>query len=214
MIEALRERQQSRGEEIANSVSHGVALLAAIIAAPILIVYSIADGPARIVGASVFSATMVCLYLTSTLYHAFPEGKTKRIFQVLDHNAIYLLIAGTYTPFTLGVLSGMQGWVLFGLVWGLAVVGLVLKSIGRLRHPIASAALYIGMGWLVVLAIEPLWLGVPAWGLFWLLAGGVAYTVGVAFFAAEQIRYGHFVWHIFVVAGTTCHFNAVLWYAV
>ena len=214
MIEALRERRQSRGEEIANSVSHGVALLAAMIAAPILIVYSIADGPARIVGASVFSATMVCLYLTSTLYHAFPAGKTKRVFQVLDHNAIYLLIAGTYTPFTLGVLSGTQGWVLFGLVWGLAVVGLVLKSIGRLRHPIASAALYIAMGWLVVLAIEPLWLGVPAWGLFWLLAGGVAYTVGVAFFAAEQIRYGHFVWHIFVVAGTTCHFNAVLWYAV
>ena len=111
MIEALRERQQSRGEEIANSVSHGVALLAALIAAPILIVYSIGDGPARIVGASVFSATMVCLYLTSTLYHAFPEGKTKRIFQVLDHNAIYLMIAGTYTPFTLGVLSGTKGWV-------------------------------------------------------------------------------------------------------
>jgi hemolysin III len=156
---------------------------------------------------------MILLYLASTLYHAFPEGKTKRIFQVLDHNAIYLLIAGTYTPFTLGVLSGTWGWVLFGLVWGLAVLGLVLKSFGRLAHPFASMALYLAMGWLVLLAIEPLWLNVPAWGLFWLIAGGVFYTTGVAFFAAEQLRYGHFVWHTFVVAGTACHFNAVLWYA-
>ena len=214
MIDALRERRQSLGEEIANSVSHGIGFLAAVIAAPVLIAYSIGDGPARTVGVSVFSASMVLLYLTSTLYHAFPDGKTKRIFQILDHNAIYLLIAGTYTPFTLGVLSGNRGWLLFGLVWGLAVVGIVLKSIGRLTHPIASAVLYLVMGWLVVLVIEPLWLGVPAWGLFWLIAGGVAYTFGVAFFAAEQVRYGHFVWHLFVIVGTTCHFNAVLWYAV
>ena len=172
VIEAVKERRQSLGEEIANSVSHGVALIAAVVAAPLLIVSSIGDGPARTVGAAVFSATMVLLYFASTLYHAFPEGKTKRVFQVLDHNAIYLLIAGTYTPFTLGVLSGTRGWLLLGLVWGLAVVGLVLKSVGRLSHPIASTALYIAMGWLVLLALEPLWLAVPAWGLFWLLPSG------------------------------------------
>lgn len=212
-IELFKDRQQSVGEEIANSISHGVALLAALIAAPFLIVSSIAEGPVQVVGASVFSATMVLLYLASTLYHAFPEGRAKRVFQILDHNAIYLLIAGTYTPFTLGVLSGTRGWVLFGLVWSLAVIGLVMKSIGRLSHPIASVALYLAMGWLVLLAIEPLWLNVPTWGLFWLIAGGVAYTFGLAFFAAERVRYGHFVWHLFVVAGTACHFNAVMWYA-
>ena len=213
MAEAPQERQQTLDEEIANSVSHGVALLAAMIASPMLIVSSIGESPGRTFGAIVFSVTMVLMYLASTLYHAFPEGKTKRMLQVLDHNAIYLLIAGTYTPFTLGVLSGAGGTVLFGLVWGLAIVGLVLKSTGRLAHPVASAAFYIAMGWLVLLVIEPLWFAVPAWGLFWLIAGGVAYTGGVAFFAAEHIRYGHCVWHIFVVAGTTCHFNAVLLYA-
>lgn len=213
VIDLFGERQQSLGEELANSISHGVALLAALIAAPFLIVSSLGEGPAHVVGASVFSATMVILYLASTLYHAFPEGRAKRVFQILDHNAIYLLIAGTYTPFTLGVLSGTRGWLLFGLVWGLAVFGLVLKSTGRLAHPIASAVLYLAMGWLVLLAIEPLWLNVPGWGLFWLIAGGVSYTAGVAFFAAEQVRYGHFVWHLFVVMGTACHFNAVMWYA-
>lgn len=212
-MELFRERRQSLGEEIANSVSHGVALIAALVAAPILIVSSVADGPAHTVGASVFSATMVLLYLASTLYHAIPEGRAKRLFQILDHNAIYLLIAGTYTPFTLTVLSGARGWLIFGLVWGLAVIGLVLKSIGRLAHPIASVALYLAMGWLVLLAIEPLWNSLPAWGLFWLIAGGLSYTAGVAFFAAEGLRYGHFVWHLFVVTGTTCHFAAIYGYA-
>lgn len=210
----FQERCPSLGEEIANSVSHGMALIAALVAAPVLIIASVQDGPLNAVGASVFSASMVLLYLASTLYHAFPQGRAKRVFQILDHNAIYLLIAGTYTPFALGVLGGAEGWLLFGLVWGLAILGLVLKSVGRLAHPVASAALYLAMGWLALLAIEPLSLRVPGWGLFWLIAGGVSYTVGVAFFAAERIRYNHFVWHIFVVAGTTCHFNAVLWYAV
>jgi hemolysin III len=212
-LHLFNERKQSLGEELANSVSHGLALVAALIAAPVLIISAIGGGPIQVVGASIFSATMVILYLASTLYHAFPNGKAKRVFQVLDHNAIYLLIAGTYTPFTLGVLSGARGWLLFGLVWGLAVVGLIMKSIGRLSHPVASTALYLAMGWLVLLVIEPLWLNVPSWGLFWLISGGVAYTLGVAFFVAEQVRYSHFVWHLFVVTGTACHFNAVLFYA-
>jgi hemolysin III len=211
---ALRDRTQSLGEEIANSVSHGVGLLAAVAAAPILIVAAVwRGGAAGIVGASVFAATVVVLYSTSTLYHALPESRAKRVFRVLDHGAIFLLIAGTYTPFTLGVLHGAWGWTLFGLVWGLAVAGVVLKAAGGVRYPVVSTSLYLAMGWLVLIAVKPLWDRVPMWGLFWLLAGGLAYTVGVAFFAANRVRYGHFVWHLFVLVGTVCHFIAVLRYA-
>jgi hemolysin III len=212
----LQERTQSLGEEIANSISHGIALLAAISATPFLIIATVDHGSAAdIVGSSVFAATMVLLYLTSTLYHALPRNKAKQIFQVLDHGAIYLLIAGTYTPFTLGVLRGTWGWTLFGLVWGLALAGILLKAIGGIRYPTLSTCLYLAMGWLVIIVIKPLWILVPAWGLFWLLAGGIAYTAGIAFFVLdERVRYSHFVWHLFVMAGTTCHFIAVLWYAI
>ncbi len=216
MIEALalRERRQSLGEEIANSVSHGVGLLAAGAAVPVLVIVAVQrGGAAGVVGASVFAATMVLLYLASTLYHGLPRNRAKRVFQVLDHGAIYLLIAGTYTPFTLGVLRGAWGWVLFGLVWGLALAGVVVKAVGGVRYPTLSTCLYLAMGWLVLIAVRPLWLRVPPWGLFWLLAGGIAYTVGVAFFGAKRVRYSHFVWHLFVIAGTACHFIAVLWYA-
>ena len=164
-------------------------------------------------GASVFAATVVLLYLASTLYHALPRNRAKRVFQVIDHGAIFLLIAGTYTPFTLGVLRGAWGWTLFGLVWGLAAVGIVLKAVGRLRHRTLSTLLYLGMGWFILIAIHPLWLRVPLSGLLWLLLGGIAYTAGLAFFAAKGVRYSHFVWHVFVLAGTACHFFAVLWYA-
>lgn len=212
----LPERTQSLGEEIANSISHGIALLAAVSVTPFLIIAAVdRGGIADIVGASVFAATILLLYLTSTLYHALPRNKAKRVFQILDHGAIYLLIAGTYTPFTLGVLRGAWGWTLFGLVWGLALAGILLKAIGGVRYPTLSTCLYLAMGWLVLIAVKPLWLLVPSWGLFWLLAGGIAYTVGVAFFVIdERIRYSHFVWHLFVIAGTTCHFFAVLWYAI
>jgi len=217
MVEVLemRERTQSRGEEIANSVSHGVGMMAALAAAPILIVSAAQrGGAAQIVGASIFAAAMVLLYLTSTLYHALPRNRVKRLFQILDHGAIYLLIAGTYTPFTLGVLRGAWGWTLFGLVWGLALAGVVLKAVAGIRHPRLSTSLYVAMGWLALIAIEPLWLHLPAWGLFWLLAGGIAYTLGVVFFALDgRVRYSHFVWHLFVLAGTACHFVAVLGYA-
>ncbi len=169
---------------------------------------------AAVVGASVFAATMLLLYLTSALYHVLPGGNAKQVFRTLDHGAIFLLIAGTYTPFTLGVLRGPWGWTLFGLVWGLALAGVVLKMVGGMRYPRLSTVLYLAMGWLALIAIEPLWTRLPAWGLFWLLAGGIAYTLGVVFFASdERIRYHHFVWHLFVIAGTSCHFVAVLLYA-
>ncbi len=217
MIEtlALHERPQSIGEEIANSISHGIGLLAAAAAAPILIIAAVQrGGTAGIVGASVFAATMLLLYLTSTLYHALARNRAKQVFQILDHGAIFLLIAGTYTPFTLGVLRGTWGWTLLGLVWSLALTGILLKVVYGARYPRLSTFLYLAMGWLVVIAIKPLWLHVSTWGLFWLLAGGIAYTVGVAFFAVdEKVRYSHFIWHLFVIAGTSCHFIAVLWYS-
>jgi len=170
-------------------------------------------GAADIVGASVFAVTMVLLYLTSTLYHALPSGKAKCVFRVLDHGAIYLLIAGTYTPFTLGTLRGAWGWTLLALVWTLAILGIIAKAVGGIRYPRLSTGLYVAMGWLCVIAVQPMRLHVPFAGLVWLLAGGLAYTAGVAFFAAERVRYSHFVWHLFVLGGTGCHFFAVLWYA-
>jgi len=216
MLEVLKlqERPQSLGEEIANSVSHGLGLLATLAAFPVLVIAALRRSDALgIVGASVFATTMVLLYLTSTLFHALPRGRAKRVLQILDHSAIYFLIAGTYTPFTLGVLRGDWGWTLFGLVWGLAVGGTVLKALGGVRYTTVSTWVYLAMGWLVLIAAKTVWTLVPTSGLFWLVAGGVAYTAGTVFFMAERIRYFHFVWHLFVVAGTACHFIAVLWYA-
>lgn len=210
----LPKHAQSVGDEIANSVSHGVGLLAAVAVTPVLVVAAVQRGdPVNIVGASIFGATMVLVYLTSTLYHALPVNRAKRVFRVLDHGAIFLLIAGTYTPFTLGALRGTWGWTLFGLVWGLALAGVVLKAVGGIRYPRVSTCLYLAMGWLVLIAVKPLWLNVATSGLLWLLAGGIAYTAGVAFYASKRIRHNHFVWHLFVIAGTACHFVAVLWYA-
>lgn len=210
---SVRTRSQSLGEEIANSISHGLGAVAALIALPILVAAANRRGDGRgLFAAIVFAATVVLLYATSTVYHALPANKAKRVFRVLDHSAIYLLIAGTYTPFTLGVLRGAWGWTLFGLIWSLALFGIVVKATGDFRHPRLSTALYVGMGWLAIIAARPLLLHVPPAGVLWLLAGGIAYTTGVVFFAAER-RYAHLVWHLFVLAGTCCHFFAVLWYA-
>ena len=207
-------RPQSLGEEIANAVSHGIGLLAAIVASPFLVIAAARrGGPAVVVGTSVFAAAIVLLYLTSTLYHALPPSRVKRAFRVIDHAAIFLLIAGTYTPFTLGVLRGGWGWTIFGLVWGLAILGISLKAIAGVRFPVLSTCLYIGMGWLALIAFRPIWSHMPVPGILWLAAGGIAYTAGVAFYALDRVRYLHFVWHLFVLAGTACHFVAVLNYA-
>ena len=207
-------RDQSLGEEIANAISHGIGFLGAVAVTPMLIISAIPSGAAAIVGASIFGATMMVLYLASTLYHAFPQSRTKRVFRIFDHGAIFLLIAGTYTPFTLGLLRGGWGWTLFGIVWGLAIIGVVLKSVGGTGPGKLSTGLYLAMGWLAVVAAKPLWLNMPAWGLFWLLAGGVMYSAGVLFFVLDhRVRYSHFIWHIFVLAGTACHVVAVMRYA-
>ena len=212
---AVPQREQSRGEEIANSISHGIGLIAALAGTPFLVMQAVRRGDAGfIVGASIFAATMVLLYLASTLYHSLPAGKAKRVFRVIEHSAIFLLIAGTYTPFTLGVLRGGWGWTLLGLVWGLALAGVTLKIFDRMSHPIISTGLYLLMGWLIVIAADPMLVRVPLSGLLWLVAGGVAYTAGVAFFVTDaRLRYGHFIWHLFVMAGTACHYFAVLWYS-
>jgi hemolysin III len=206
---------QSLGEEIANSVSHGLGAVLALIGAPFVVAGAARGGdPLTITGAVIFSASVFLLYLASTLYHALPRNRAKRVFRVIDHSAIFLLIAGTYTPFTLGVLRGAWGWTLLIIVWTLAVLGVVAKAAGGIRFPRLSTALYIGMGWLALVAIRPLWQQVPFAGWMWLLAGGLAYTGGVVFFATDsRLRYGHFVWHLFVLGGTVCHFFAVLWYA-
>jgi hemolysin III len=202
-------------EELANSLSHGLGLLAAVAATPILVVGAVRDGGASaVVGSSVFAASMIVLYLTSTWYHAAPLGRLKDRLQRLDHAAIYLLIAGSYTPFTLGVLGGAWGWTLFGLVWGSAVIGVLAKLIAGVRYPRVSTVMYLVMGWLVLIAIGPLVAAMPPRGLWWLVAGGLLYTAGVAFFAARSMRYGHLAWHLFVLGGSVCHFFAVLWYAV
>lgn len=208
-------REQSLGEEIANSVSHGIALAAALVATPFLVGDAVRRGdPGYIAGASIFAATMVLLYLASTLYHALPAGKAKRVFRIIEHSAIFLLIAGTYTPFTLGVLRGAWGWTLLALVWAIALIGVALKAFERISHPVISTGLYLFMGWLILIAAYPMYERVPVSGLLWLVAGGFAYTAGVAFFVADtRLRYGHFIWHLFVMAGTACHYFAVLWYA-
>lgn len=201
-------------EEIANSISHGLGLVLALVALPILVVSAIRIGSTHyIIGAIVFGATMVLLYLASTLYHSISHEAAKRFCRFFDHSAIFLLIAGTYTPFALGVLRGAWGWTILAIIWTLAITGIVIKALPHTRHSWISMVLYIVMGWLALVAIKPILQLVPVPGILLILAGGIAYTGGLAFFAARSVRYSHFIWHLFVIAGTTCHFFAVLWYA-
>lgn len=204
---------QSLGEEIANSVTHGLGALGAIAALPFLIVTEVPKGVAAVVGGVIFAATLILLYVTSTLYHALARNRAKQVFRVLDHSAIYLLIAGTYTPFTLGVLRGAWGWALFGVVWGLAATGVALTGALGVRYPRASTGVYIAMGWLIVVAVKPLLTHLPHAGLAWLVAGGLAYTGGAAFYGWHRLPYHHTVWHLFVLAGSCCHVVAVARYA-
>ena len=210
----MSRRVQSPREELANSVSHGIGFLMALAGLPILVVSFARHGDAgSVVGGAIFGSTLALLYLTSSLYHAVPQGRAKGILRRLDHSAIFLLIAGTYTPFTLGALGGGWGWSLFGVVWGIAALGVVVKLVFGPRFPVISAALYVAMGWMVLIAIRPLWQNGPGWGVALLVLGGEAYTVGVAFYAAPRLRDAHLVWHLFVLAGSSFHFFAVLRYS-
>lgn len=205
----------SRAEELANSLTHGLALLASVTALPILVVLAVRHGDGwGVVGASVFGATLVLLYAASTVYHALPAGRAKVFWRRMDHAAIYLLIAGTYTPFTLGALRGAWGWSLFGVVWGVAALGVVAKIVFGPRFPTVSTIAYLVMGWLAVIAAAPLVRAVGWAGVAWLLAGGVAYSVGTVFYALDRrIRFGHTIWHLFVAGASVCHGIAVALYA-
>ncbi len=210
----MTERTPSVGEEIASSVTHGIGLAASIIVLPILITVAARDGDAwRITSATIFGSSLILLYGASTLYHALPRSRAKRVFRILDHSAIYLLIAGTYTPFLLGPLRGAWGWSLFIVIWLLAIGGVVMKSTLGIRWARLSTVVYLLMGWLGVIAVKPLLDRVSPLGLLWLLAGGLAYTIGVIFYAWGRLRYGHAIWHLFVGTGSVCHVVAVLRYA-
>lgn len=206
---------QSHGEEVANGVSHGLGLLAAMIGTPLLLRAASEHGSTPfLIGSYIFATTVLLLYTGSAIYHLWPRTRFKAVLQVVDHSAIFLLIAGTYTPFTLGPLYGPWGWAILALVWPLAFFGVMLKALKGAHHrPRLAVGLYLGMGWLILIALRPLALAVPRVTLLWLVAGGLVYTAGVLFFLNDHKRYCHFVWHLFVLGGTGCHYLAVLSYA-
>jgi hemolysin III len=208
-------RDQTFGEELANALSHGLGFLLAVASLPILVYHAAVHGSAaNVVAASIFAGTAILLYLVSTLYHALPPGAAKRWFNRLDHASIYLFIAGSYMPFLLGVLRGAWGWSLFGVVWTAAALGVAAKLFNRLQHPLWSTGLYVAMGWVALIAAAPLVERMSSAGLLWLVAGGLSYTAGaVVFLFDSKLRYAHFVWHLFVLGGSTCHFFAALWHA-
>ena len=208
-------RASTRGEHLANTWSHGIGLLLAIGALPLLVIDALRlDSGLAVAGAAIFGGTAIAMYLTSTLYHAFPQANRNGWLRRLDHSAIYLLIAGTYTPVLLGVLRGTAGWAMLAVIWTLAVAGVVFKLLAGARFRKVSVALYVAMGWAALALIQPLWTHMQPGGLAWLFAGGVAYTAGVAFYLMhERMRYSHFIWHLFVLAGTGCHLVMVLNYA-
>jgi hemolysin III len=205
----------STAEEIAHAVSHGIGVVLAIIGLTVLVTHAVLRGDVlHVTTAAVFGATLILLYVASTLYHAIPQLGAKRVLRVVDHAAIYLLIAGTYTPFCLGPLRGPWGWSLLALVWSGAVAGVLFKSLALGKAPIASVVLYVAMGWSIVIAIGPLSRALEPAGLRLLIGGGLAYTLGLTFFAWRSLRYHHLIWHLFVLAGSILHFFAVLDHAI
>jgi hemolysin III len=214
-VSTQAEAQAHHPEEWANALTHGAGLVAALVALPVLVSAAMRGGDAlHVVGACVFGASLVILYAASAAYHAARPSPAKAILRRVDHSAIYLLIAGTYTPFALGPLRGPWGWGLLTAIWGMALLGVVLKSVRGIGRGRLSTVLYVGMGWFAVVAIDPLLARIGWGGILWLLAGGLAYTAGVAFYATDhRVKFGHAVWHLFVLAGSAFHFVAVLRHA-
>lgn len=208
----MAERTYSPGEEIANSVTHAVATGLAIAALPVLVVAAVSAGTAwHVVSFSIFGATLVLLYLASTLYHSISAVRARRVLKTLDHCAIFLLIAGTYTPFMLVCLRGPVGWTIFGTIWGLAAAGVILKCFFVYRFKRLSLAVYLGMGWLCLLAGREIFSSLPAASLVFLVLGGLIYSLGVIFYVWRRLPYNHAIWHLFVVAGSVMHFFSVLY---
>lgn len=202
------------GDILANAITHGIGVGLSLVGAVYLIAASTRGTAWDVVSCSVFAATLVLVYLCSTLYHSLVRTRARHVLHVLDHSSIYLLIAGTYTPFTLVSLRGPVGWVLFGAVWALAVAGVIFKCFAVDRFAVASALVYLFQGWFVVFAVRPLLHAIGWHGMMWLGAGGLAYTLGVIFFALDRLRYFHAVWHVFVLAGSVAHYFAILYYVL
>ena len=206
-------RLYTLGEEIAHSITHGVGIVLSIAGLTLLLVQAFLYGNAyQIVSFSIYGATLIFLYLASTLYHSFQQPRVKQMFQIVDHSAIYLLIAGSYTPFLLISIRGVWGWTLLMIIWGLAILGVSFKTLFINRFEKLSVLTYILMGWLCVVALNEMLVSIPVGGLIWLAAGGVVYTLGIIFYAMHRIPYNHAVWHVFVLGGSLCHYFAVLFY--
>jgi hemolysin III len=202
------------GDILANAITHGIGAALAVVGGVYLIAASTRGNVWQVVSCSIFAVTLVLVYLCSTLYHSLMRTRARHVFHVLDHAAIYLLIAGTYTPFTLVSLRGPVGWTLFGVVWGLAAAGVIFKSFAVGRYQVASALVYLFQGWFVVVAARPLVQAIGWHGIMWLGAGGLAYTLGIVFFALDSRRYFHAAWHLFVLAGSAAHYFAILFYVL
>jgi hemolysin III len=202
-------------EELFNSITHGIGALVSIIGLVLLIVFSTMYGNiSHVISCTIFGMALVLLYTSSTLYHSFKKPELKHIFKIFDHSCIYILIAGTYTPFLLVTVRGVMGWSMFALVWSLTVIGILFKIFFVHRFRIISTIAYILMGWIIIFAIKPLWQAFPGGGLFWLVCGGLAYTLGTIFYAWEKLPFNHAIWHLFVLTGSTCHFCAVMFYVI
>lgn len=210
-----RHRPYSLGEEIANSIIHGLGVGLSVAALVLLVVFAVQSGdPLKLASAIVYGVALVLEYTASTLYHSFPQPKVKHVFKIFDHCGIYLLIAGTYTPFCLVTLRGDGGWLVFAVIWTFAIVGISLEAFWAYRPRWLSAAVYLGMGWMVVFSIKPLAANLDPAGLWLLVAGGLCYTVGTVFYVMKKVPYMHAVWHVWVLAGSLCHFLAVLLYVI
>ena len=206
-------RQQGLGEEIANSISHGIGAALSLAGLVLLTVYAARHGDAwRVVSFSIYGTTLCFLYVSSTLYHSFRNSRIKRFFKLMDHASIYLLIAGTYTPVTLVCLRGPWGWTIFGIIWAMAIGGIAAKVFLMNRYKIISVVLYLCMGWLIVIAAKPMLETVPAGLIVWLVIGGISYSLGVVFYALKKVPYFHLVWHLFVLAGSITHFLGIFLY--
>ncbi|MEA3588186.1 hemolysin III family protein [Pseudidiomarina sp. 1APP75-27a] len=210
-----RKKAYSIAEEVAHSITHGVGAVASIVGLVVMILWSAAYGDTwHIVSVSIYGASLILLYTASTLYHAFPWPRIKSFFQHIDHAAIYFLIAGTYTPFALINLRGPWGWTLLGVVWGIAIVGVILELSLSERKKWLSLSLYLGLGWMAVVAIKPMITHVEVGGLMLLLAGGLAYSLGVIFYVWKSLKYHHAIWHMFVLAGSVLHFFSIFYYVL
>lgn len=210
-----RDKLYTFGEEIAHAVTHGLGVLLAIAGLTIIVARAALYGTElHIISAAIFGSTLVLMYAASTLYHSIPIPAAKKVLRAVDHSSIYLLIAGSYTPFTLVTLEGPWGWAVFGLVWTLALAGVIFKIFATGRFEKLSLAIYLAMGWCIVIAIKPLIQSLPTGGLLLLFAGGLAYSGGVAFYIWERLRYHHAIWHVFVLAGSVLHYFAILLFVI